>query len=115
MAASLPITLSHKQGDWSFSGNLSPGLQSYTEDDSPMFPDDPALQAQQASLTVKNANATAGYAGSSRSGFGLAGYARGEYHVQASTFAGGEVTFNTFGPYSEYVFNIYLRQLIGSQ
>lgn len=114
VAAALPVTFTHKGERWSFSGNLSPGLQSYTEDASPVFPNNRNLQTRLEGLTIVNENAVPFYPAASRTGFGLAGKASGEYRVESRTFAGGEFAFDTFGRYSEYVFNIYLRQLLGT-
>ncbi|CAN7148341.1 cellulose synthase subunit BcsC-related outer membrane protein [Phenylobacterium sp. LjRoot219] len=114
VAAALPVTFTHKSALWSFSGNLSPGLQSYTEDSAPVFPNNPALQSRLTTMTITNANVVPYYPSASRTGFGLAGKANGEYRVDTRTFAGGEFAFDTFGRYSEYVFNIYLRQLLGT-
>jgi hypothetical protein len=115
VAAALPITFTHKGRDWTLVANVAPGLQSYSEDASPVFPHDPNLQSELQTLAITNANVTPFYPGMSRTGFGLAGYVRGEHRLDGGTFAGGEVNFNTFGPYSEYVFNIYLRQLLSFQ
>jgi hypothetical protein len=115
MAASLPISFSHKGPLWTFSGSVAPGLQSYSEDAALIFPRNPELQDKLASLTIINADARVAYPGMSRTGFGVAGNARGEYHVDTNTYVGGLATFDSFGPYSEYVFNIYLRQLLSAQ
>ena len=115
VAASLPITFTHKDADWMISAKIAPGLQSYTEDATAVFPNDPPLQLALETMTVTNPHVIASYAGTSRSGFGLAGEVKGEYRLQPRTFAGGQVTFDNFGPYSEYVFNLYLRQLLGSE
>lgn len=114
VAAALPVTFTHKSDRWSFTGNLAPGLQSYTEDSSPVFPINSNLQTRLVTMTITNENAVPYYPSASRTGFGLAGKASGEYRVESRTFAGGEFAFDTFGRYSEYVFNIYLRQLLGT-
>jgi len=115
MAASLPLTFTYKGDRWRFSGSVAPGLQSYSEDAARVFPKDKALQDRLASLTIVNPNVVVNFPGGSRTGFGIAGHGQGEYHLDTRTFAGVEASFDNFGPYSEYVFNIYLRQLLSAQ
>ena len=57
--------------------------------------------------------AQAGYAASSKSGFGMSFGATGEYIPEPYLRVGGQLGFDSFGDYNETSFRLYMKYLIG--
>jgi tetratricopeptide (TPR) repeat protein len=110
VAVGLPVTYQGAGKDWRITLNLTPGIQAYSEDTAAIFPGFPQQQAQLVAFSLVDNTVPAFYTGQSRSGFGLAGRINGEFRIQRRTVIGGLLSVDTFGAFSEFRGNIFLRQ-----
>ncbi|OON34691.1 hypothetical protein BTJ39_23510 [Izhakiella australiensis] len=103
LAVSLPVDFSrrYRRLRWNIGGALD--YQSYTQHHSPLFPDDPALQAQSGTW----------YPGSSKSGLGYDLHAGIGYRINHNLSVGGQLGYDTFIDYSESTAQLWLRYLFG--
>ncbi|PZR37426.1 cellulose synthase subunit BcsC-related outer membrane protein [Caulobacter segnis] len=115
VSVALPVSYAKESEHWRAKAGFSVGVQHYSEDSSPIFPNNPA--AQQAIETYAAADSTvlARYDSASKTGVGLTGQLLGEYKFRGGSAAGGEVSLDTFGIYNEYKFRFYLRRILASQ
>lgn len=93
--------------------NLTPGFQSFREDETALYPTDPALQADLDALKALNSDVRARYDSLSRTGIALSVGGELYYKVSPSTQVGGNVSFTSFGLYEELRSLIGIRQTIG--
>ena len=110
VAVGLPVTYQGAGKDWRITLNLTPGIQAYSEDTAAIFPGFAQQQGQLVAFSLVDNTIPAFYTGQSRSGFGLAGRINGEYRIQRRTVIGGLMSVDTFGAFSEFRVNIFLRQ-----
>ncbi len=110
VAIGLPINYLGAGDDWRFSLNVTPGVQSFSEDPAPYFPGFATQQNQLVSLSLLDDAVPAFYLGTSRSGFGIASRVSGEYRIQRATSLGGLLSLDTFGAFSEFRAGIFLRR-----
>lgn len=94
--------------------NLTPGFQSYSEDESAIYPTDSAAQAQLDALKALNSDVRSYYDSTSKTGFALNAGGSVYYRVGANTQIGGEASYNTFGSYDELRSVLGVRQTFGS-
>lgn len=113
VAVGLPINYQGAGRDWRIALNLTPGLQTYSEDTAAIFPGFAEQQAQLLAFSLVDNTIPAFYIGTSRSGFGMAGRINGEYRIQRRTVIGSLLSVDTFGAFSEFRFNIFLRHQLG--
>lgn len=113
VSVAFPVNYSFEMKDARFSVLLAPGFQSYSEDGNSLFPTDTAAQAALDLFYALGAIQQAGYAPSSKSGFGLSFGATGEYMPDPYLRVGGQLGFDSFGDYNETTFRLYMKYLIG--
>jgi hypothetical protein len=111
-ASVIPVTYSQTLDNliWSVGGSL--GYQTYSQHSSPVFPNNPALQASLESLAAFTPGIATSYP--SQHGSGLAGGAHGEfaYHVSPSLHLGGRASFQHAGDWNELQALVYLRYIL---
>jgi tetratricopeptide (TPR) repeat protein len=113
VSVAFPMNYGIEMEDMRFSVLFAPGFQSYSEDGNGFFPTDAAAQAALDLFYALGAIRQAGYAASSKSGFGLSFGATGEYMPQPYLRVGGQIGFDSFGDYNETSFRLYMKYLIG--
>ena len=113
VAFSFPVDFTRKFDDLSVKIGGSAGYQSYSQDRSAYFPNDPSLQAQLESYAASGAVKSAYYSGDSKSGIGYNLHAGADYKVNKDVTIGGQLGYDTFGDYSESTAQLYFRYLFG--
>ena len=94
--------------------SFTPGFQSYSQDESPLYPTDAAAQGQLDSLKALNSDVRSMYDSVSKTGFALSAGGSLYYKISPSTRIGGETSYNTFGNYDEFRGMLGVRQSLGS-
>ncbi|HJV42709.1 cellulose synthase subunit BcsC-related outer membrane protein [Caulobacter sp.] len=115
VSVALPVSYSKERERWRLKAGFSVGVQAYSEDSAPIFPNNPAAQQAIESYASGDSTILARYDSASKTGIGLTGLFSGEYKFPGGTAAGGELTADTFGIYNEYKFRFYLRRILTSQ
>jgi Flp pilus assembly protein TadD len=108
----LPISYTVDRTKWHWSLGFTVGMQSYTEDSSPIFPTLPYAQASMVDYAAGFPTISAVYPGDTHTGVAIAALASGEYKILPTTVTGAELSVDTFGIYSEYKFRFYLRRTL---
>ena len=112
-AVSFPVDFTRKFDDLSVKIGGSAGYQSYSQDRSAYFPNDPSLQSQLASYAASGAVKSAYYSGDSKNGIGYNLHAGADYKVNKEVTIGGQLGYDTFGDYNESTAQLYFRYLFG--
>lgn len=112
-AVSFPIDFTRKFDDLSVKVGGSVGYQSYSQDRSAYFPNDPSMQSQLESYAASGAVKSAYYSGDSKNGIGYNLHAGADYKVNKEVTIGGQLGYNTFGDYNESTAQLYFRYLFG--
>jgi hypothetical protein len=89
------------------------GYQSYSQDKSAYFPNNPDLQKQLEDLVAAGYGTDAYYSGKTENGIGWNAGVGGNYHLNKSMQIGGQVGYDTFGDYNESKAQVYFRYLMG--
>lgn len=112
LSISLPVEYTKKQDNFTYilSGNV--GYQTYNNQESLYYPNDPELQSQLESLVSQGYGAEAKYASEDKSGIGYSLKAGGTYKVTPSVLVGGQLGYDTFGSYSESTALLYFKYLL---
>ena len=112
-SVSFPIDFSRKFDDLKVNVGGSVGYQSYSQDKSAYFPNDPTYQAQMQSLADQGYVKSAYYSGESKNGIGYNLHAGADYKINKDVTVGGQLGYDTFGDYNESTANLYFRYLFG--
>ena len=112
-AVSLPLDFTRRFDDLSVTVGGSVGYQSYSQDRSAYFPNDPAMQSQLESWAASGAVKSAYYSGDSKNGIGYNLHAGADYKVNKEVTIGGQLGYDTFGDYNESTAQLYFRYLFG--
>ncbi len=115
VSVAVPVSYAMERNRWRVNAGFSVGVQSYSEDSAPVFPNNPASQQALETYAAIDSTVLARYASASKTGIGLTGLLSGEYKISGGTAAGGELSADTFGIYNEYKFRFYLRRILTSQ
>ncbi|WP_312454837.1 cellulose synthase subunit BcsC-related outer membrane protein [Pseudescherichia sp.] len=113
VSVSLPVDFSQKIDNWKLRIGGSVGYQSYTQDSSDYFPNDPEAQRELEMLANLGFAKEARYGGSSESGVGYTVRAGVDYNVNKDMTIGGKVGYDTFGNYNESTAGLYFRYMLG--
>ncbi|MFC4654486.1 MULTISPECIES: cellulose biosynthesis protein BcsC [Rheinheimera] len=113
VSVAFPLSYGASASDWSYNLLFAPGFQSYSEDGNSLFPTDAAAQAALDLFYALGAFDQAGYAPSSKSGFGMSFGLNGEYRPSPDLKFGGQVAYDSFGEYNESVIRLYMKYLVG--
>jgi len=113
LSIGFPINYTMESETLDIKANLTPGFQSFSQDETALYPTDPALQANLDALKDLNTDVRARYDSLSRTGFAISAGGEVYYKVSPNTQVGGNVSFTSFGQYEEFRSLIGIRQAIG--
>jgi hypothetical protein len=114
LAVGFPIHYAATRDALEVDATLTPGFQSYSENQSPLYPTDAAAQAQLDALKALNSDVRSTYDSLSKTGFALSAQTSLYYRFSPNTRIGGEISYNSFGNYKEIRSGLGLRQSFGS-
>jgi hypothetical protein len=114
LAIGFPVNYTLHSDRFDIKGSLTPGFQSFLEDQVSLYPTDPSAQAVFDSLKAKNNDVRNFYDSLSKTGFAWSASGSGYYRIAPLTRIGGEVSFNTFGNFDEFRALLGIRQALGS-
>nr|WP_318366801.1 cellulose synthase subunit BcsC-related outer membrane protein [Enterobacter sp.] len=115
ISVALPVDFSQKIDNWKLSVGGSVGYQSYTQDKSAYFPNDPEAQRMLQQLVDQGFTKESFYKGGSESGVGYTMRAGVDYDVNKNMTIGGKVGYDTFGNYNESTAGLYFRYMLGEK
>ena len=113
LSIGFPINYTLESETLDIKANLTPGFQSFSQDETALYPTDPALQANLDALKAANTDVRSRYDSLSRTGFAISAGGEVYYKVSPNTQVGGNVSFTSFGQYEEFRSLIGIRQAIG--
>ncbi|MBA0036593.1 BCSC C-terminal domain-containing protein [Pantoea sp. BIGb0393] len=112
-SVSLPVDFTRKYDDLSMKIGGSVGYQSYSQDKSAYFPNNPEWQAFMNEMVTDGFAKEAYYSGGSKNGIGYNIHAGADYKINKDVTVGGQLGYDTFGDYNESTANLYFRYLFG--
>lgn len=115
VSVSLPVDFSQKIDNWKLSLGGSVGYQSYTQDKSDYFPNDPEAQRMLQQLADMGFTKEAQYGSKSQNGIGYTFRAGLDYNLNKNMTVGGKVGYDTFGDYNESTAGIWFRYMLGDK
>ena len=115
LSVSFPVRYTLQRRELEIAVNVAPGYQSYEQDEAPLYPNDPAEQANLDALKALNTDVRSNYDSVSQTGFGISAGGSAYYRLGGRTRIGGEVNINTFGNYNELRTFLGIKQSLGSQ
>lgn len=115
VSVSFPVDYSQEFSNWKMSVGASLGYQSYSQDEAPYFPGNPALQSQLENYVTAGQAKEAWYGGKSENGLGYNLRADVDYKVSKDMTIGGKVGYGTFGDYNESTAQVYFRYMLGDR
>jgi thioredoxin-like negative regulator of GroEL len=113
-AALVPLTFTQRLKDltWSIGGSV--GVQSYTENSTPVFPNNASLQAQLDGLAAGNPTIQTAFPGATETGVVGGVHGSIEYQVSPSLRVGGVVRYDHAGNWSETVATVFARYIFNN-
>lgn len=108
-----PINYTLETDKLDVKANITPGFQSFKQEETALYPSEPGLQAQLDALKRLNTDVRARYDSLSRTGFAITAGGSAYYRISPTTEIGGNTSFNTFGNFDEFRSTIGIRQSIG--
>lgn len=115
ISVSFPVNYTMNTASLELKGSLAPGFQSYSQEEVPLYPTDPAAQAELDRLKALNSDVRATYDSISKTGFAINADLSAYYRVGPNTRVGGDASYNTFGNYKEFRSTLGVRQTFGNQ
>jgi tetratricopeptide (TPR) repeat protein len=107
LSVGFPVRYAMKTDRIDLNVGLTPGFQSYRQDQVGLYPTDADAQAVLDALKGENSDVRSYYDSLSKTGFALSADGSIYYRVAPSTRVGAQASYNSFGEYSEF------RSLIG--
>ena len=114
LSVSFPVRYALDKDQLSLRAAVTPGYQSYNQNEVALYPTDPARQAVLDALKTQDSDVRARYDSLSKTGFALSAEGSLYYQISPSTRIGGEASYNTFGSYDELRSTIGIRQSLGA-
>lgn len=114
ISVGFPVNYAFDDERFEVRGSFTPGFQSYSEDESPLYPTDLLAQAELDNLKALNDDVRSHYDNTSKTGFALSAQGSLYYKLGQSTRIGGDMSYNTFGSYDEFRSMLGVRQSFGS-
>lgn len=114
VSVAFPVHFKTTRGKWQLNADLSPGFQSYKQDETALYPTMADAQAQLAALKAQDTDVRSTYDSLSKTGFAFAGGLSGYYQLSDNTRLGGEASYNSFGVYKELRTMLSIRQSLGA-
>ena len=115
VSVSFPVEFTQKYDDLSVRFGGSAGYQSYSQDRSAYFPNNPDWQNQLETAVTNGYAKEAYYSGGSKNGIGYNLHAGADYKVNKDVTVGGQLGYDTFGDYSESTAQLYFRYMLGDK
>ena len=115
VSVAFPVDYTQKFDNWKLGLGASIGYQSYSQDESPYFPTDAAMQRQLEDYVSRGLAKEYFYSGSSKNGMGYNLRASTDYKLNKDMSIGGQIGYDTFGDYNESTANLYFRYLLGNK
>ncbi|OOC12818.1 cellulose biosynthesis protein BcsC [Dickeya dadantii] len=115
VSVSLPIEWSQRYDNLNVKAGVSVGYQSYTQDKSDYFPNNPDWQAFLDDAVTNGFAKESHYAGDSKSGIGYNVHVGADYRVTKDVTVGGQMGYDTFGNYNETTARLYFRYGLGGK
>lgn len=115
ISVSFPVDYTQKYDNWNLGLGASIGYQSYSQDESPYFPTDAAMQRQLEDYVSRGFAKEAFYKGNSENGLGYNLRASTDYKLNKDMTIGGQIGYDTFGDYNESTASLYFRYLLGNK
>jgi Tfp pilus assembly protein PilF len=113
-AVTVPLDYKETDGNLSWEVGGTAGVQSYTENSSPYYPEDPGLQAQLVAAAATSTYLQSYYPGDSNNG--IVGGANGsfEYRLNNQFVIGGKLNYQRTANWNDTQAVLYARYLLGS-
>ncbi|RWR02279.1 BscS [[Pantoea] beijingensis] len=115
VSVSFPIEFSQKYNDLNVRIGGSLGYQSYSQDRSAYFPNDPQWQRELENAVANGYAREAFYSGGSKNGIGYNLHAGADYKVNKDVTVGGQLGYDTFGDFNESTAQLYFRYMLGDK
>ena len=115
VSVSFPVEFTQKYDDLKVRFGGAAGYQSYSQDRSAYFPNNPDWQNQLETAVTNGYAKEAYYSGGSKSGIGYNLHAGADYKVNKDVTVGGQLGYDTFGDYSESTAQLYFRYMLGDK
>lgn len=113
VSVSFPVEYTQQYSNWDLKLSGAVGYQSYTQDRSAYYPNNPDMQSELENLVAAGYATEAYYAGATQNGIGWNLGVGGNYHLNRNMRIGGQVSYDTFGDYNESKAQVYFRYLMG--
>jgi Tfp pilus assembly protein PilF len=113
-AALVPVTFTHRLDNLTWAVGGSVGVQSYTENSTPVFPNNPTLQAQLDSLAAGNATILAAYPGTSATGVVGGVHGSIEYQVTPALRLGALLRYVHAGNWTETQATVFAKYIFNT-
>lgn len=111
VSLSFPVEWSQRYDDLSLKAGVSIGYQSYSQDRSAYYPNNPDLQS-----ALETTDATESYySGDSKSGIGYNVHLGADYRINKEMTIGGLMGYDTYGSYNETTAQLYFRYGLGDK
>lgn len=114
LSVGFPLRYAFKDEKLDIKASVTPGFQSYDQDEVALYPTDPAAQAQLDALKLLNSDVRSVYDGLSKTGFAMSADASIYYNIDPTTQIGGLANYNSFGSYNEFRSMLGVRKNFGS-
>jgi hypothetical protein len=114
LALAFPLNYHYQDKKIEAKAGVTPGFQTFSQDQTNLYPTDPAAQAQLNALKALDSDVRNYYDSLSKTGFGISAAGSLYYTVSPATRVGGEASYNTFGSYNEFRALVGIRQALGS-
>ena len=114
-AVSFPVDFSQKFDDLNVKIGGSVGYQSYSQDKSAYFPNNPDWQSFMDEMVTDGFAKESYYSGGSKNGIGYNLHAGADYNVNKDVTIGGQLGYDTFGDYNESTAQLYFRYMFGEK
>jgi tetratricopeptide (TPR) repeat protein len=111
----VPVTWSGRHDRVSFGLTGYLGLQTFNEDDSPFFPNNPDLQAQLETLAQSTASLNTFFPGQSKTGLSYSFNANVAFQIQPKLAVGGSVSLDNARDFAEQAGMVYVRYFFQPQ
>ena len=115
ISVSLPVEYSRTYDDLKMNVGGAVGYQSYSQDRSALFPNNPDLQSAMDNAVANGFAKEAYYSGGSKNGIGYNLHAGADYKISKDVTVGGQLGYDTFGDYNESTANLWFRYMFGDK
>lgn len=114
ISVGFPVNYTMQDERFDLRASFTPGFQSYSQDESLLYPINDELQQNLDNDKLKDNDVRSVYDETSKTGFALSALLSLYYKITPTTRIGGETSYNTFGTYNEFRSLFGVRQNFGS-